>query len=58
MHGVILLPDATSCDKNLNILYYQHSNLVEGIYKEKNWATICDFQQYGILTSVDSDEPV
>ena len=23
-----------------------------------NSATVCDFQQYGILTSVDSDEPV
>ena len=22
------------------------------------WAAICDFQQCGILTSVDSDEPV
>ena len=22
------------------------------------WATICDFQQWGILTSVDSEEPV
>ena len=22
------------------------------------WAVTCDFQQYGILTSVDSDEPV
>ena len=22
------------------------------------WATTCDFQQFGILTSVDSDEPV
>ena len=23
-----------------------------------NWAGTCDFQQYGILTSVESDEPV
>ena len=22
------------------------------------WAVTCDFQQYGILTSVDTDEPV
>ena len=22
------------------------------------WASACDFQQFGILTSVDSDEPV
>ena len=23
-----------------------------------NWAATCDFQQYGIFTSVDSDEPL
>ena len=27
-------------------------------FHTKNWATPCDFQQCGILTSVDSDEPV
>ena len=27
-------------------------------HKENIWATACDFQQCGILTSVDSDEPV
>ena len=26
--------------------------------EEYNWAATCDFQQCGILTSVDSDEPV
>ena len=25
---------------------------------DKIWAVTCDFQQYGILTSVDSDESV
>ena len=27
-------------------------------YKNTTWATTCDFQQCGILTSVDSGEPV
>ena len=27
-------------------------------YLKHNWATTSDFQQWGILTSVDSDEPV
>ena len=26
--------------------------------RKHNWAMTCDFQQRGILTSVDSDEPV
>ena len=28
------------------------------LQQEHIWATTCDFQQCGILTSVDSDEPV
>ena len=30
---------------------------IESLYKNI-WAGTCDFQQCGILTSVDSDEPV
>ena len=30
----------------------------ENTGRENNWATICDCQKCGILTSVDSDEPV
>ena len=35
-------------DEIANCLYTHHHNL----------AVTCDFQQYGILTSVDSNEPV
>ena len=36
-----------------------HHKLVHTVRKNVyNWAVTCDFQQCGILTSVDSDEPV
>ena len=31
---------------------------IKPYHDEDIWATTCDFQQCGILTSVDSDEPV
>ena len=42
--------------RNENIYILEHCIAFHVIID--NWAMTCDFQQYGILTSVDSDEPV
>ena len=49
--------ERTSTDSNIvNIL--QVKFLHELFCSITNWAVTCDFQQCGILTSVDSNEPV
>ena len=42
--------DHYTIDLGLEILHKHSRQII--------WATTCDFQQCGILTSVDSDEPV
>ena len=43
----------------LNYLEYFRYNLIKTLkYKEYIWTATCDFQQCGIFTSVDSDEPM
>ena len=48
-------------DRGNNIHFTLNSHEPENCYPHKyknNFAATCDFQQCGILTSVDSEEPV
>ena len=44
--------------RNLLNSFHQQDEIVNTFIYSHIWAMTCDFQQGGILTSVDSDEPV
>ena len=45
------------CETSVRVLPKHHFIPNPKTTQYKNWAATCDFQQCGILTSVDSDEP-
>ena len=45
-------------ESNIRNIFNNHSDVRNMAYRRLNQSMTCDFQQCGILTSVDSDEPV